>query len=223
MTAIQGFPKPSTIKELRGFLGTVNFYRKFLKGAAAILAPLNKELEGPKIKGSSPVNWTAEIEEWFQNCKRAFAEATLLAHPDTDADWAIFTDASQGAVGAVLQQRTVKVWQPPAFHSRTLSAMLQKYSTYDGELQAIYEAVHKFRYIFEGRHVTIYTDHKPLVHAFKQKPERASPWQFRRLDFIGQFITDVEHVSGTDNIVADTLSRVEAIATAVSTQELAQA
>lgn len=100
---------------------------------------------------------------------------------------------------------------------------MQKLSTYDRELQAIYEAVQKFRHIFEARHIRIYTDHKPLVHAFEQKLERASPWQFRRLDFIGQFTTDIAHVSGEDNIVADTLSRVESVAVAVTPVELAQA
>ncbi len=75
--------------------------------------------------------------------------------------------------------------------------------------------------MFEGRHIAIYTDHKPLMHAFKQKPERASPWQFRRLDFIGQFTTDIRHISGSNNIVADALSRVDAIFIAVPSEELA--
>ena len=96
-------------------------------------------------------------------------------------------------------------------------------STYDRELHAVHEAIRHFRHIFEGRHVTIFTDHKPLVHAFKQRPEKATPWQFRRLDFIGQFTTDIQHIAGAENIVADTLSRVDAIAAAVSPREIAPA
>jgi len=59
------------------------------------------------------------------------------------------------------------------------------------------------------RKFTIYMDHKPLIFAFRQKPEKSTPHQFRYLDFVGQFMTDIRHVSGDENIVTDALSRVK--------------
>ncbi|CAD6213040.1 GSCOCG00011083001-RA-CDS, partial [Cotesia congregata] len=90
-----------------------------------------------------------------------------------------------------------------AFFSKKLQPSIQKLSTYDRELHAVYEAVRHFRHMFEGKHVTVFTDHKPLLYAFQQRTERATPWQFRRLDFVGQFTTDIRHVSGHENVVAD--------------------
>jgi cleavage and polyadenylation specificity factor subunit 1 len=112
-------------------------------------------------------------------------------------------------MGAVLQQQVQDVWQPLAFFSRKLCPAQQKYSAYDRELLAIYEAVRHFRHMLEALHFTILTDHKPLTFAFHQKRDKCSPRQFNHLDFIAQFTTDIRHISGQDNIVADTLSRVE--------------
>lgn len=143
-----------------------------------------------------------------------------MAHPDISADWAIFTDASEFAVGAVLQQFIQGKWQSLGFFSKKLALRKKKLCTYDRELDAVYEAVHHFRHVFEGRHVTVFTDHKPLVHAFHQNVDKATSWRFRRLDYIGQFTTDLKHVAGQDNVVADALSRVEAISPAVSSEEI---
>jgi cleavage and polyadenylation specificity factor subunit 1 len=75
-------------------------------------------------------------------------------------------------MGAVLQQRVQDAWQLLAFFSRKLSPAQQKYSAYDRELLAIYEAVKYFRHMLEARHFTILTDHKPLTFAFHQKMDK---------------------------------------------------
>lgn len=223
VVAIREFPRPQTIKQLRRFLGMLNFYRRFTRDAASYQAPLNDCLKGPKVCGSHPVPWTPDLENAFDKCKESIAQAALLTHPDVTVPWAIFTDASDFAVGAVLQQLTQGVWQPLGFFSKKLAPNNKKLCPYDRELHAVYEAVRHFRHVFEGRHITIFTDHKPLVHAFQQNLDRASPWQFRRLDLIGQFTTEIKHVAGQDNVVADALSRVEAISPAVSTAEIVEA
>jgi len=123
-------------------------------------------------------------------------------------------------MGAVLQQRVQDVWQPLAFLSRKLSPAQQKY---DRELLAIYEAVRYFRYMLEARHFTILTDHKPLTFAFHQKRDKYSPRQFNHLDFVSQFTTDIRHISGQDNVVADALSGVEVITAPVTHEALAAA
>ena len=132
-------------------------------------------------------------------------------------------NASTSAIGAVLQQRCQDAWQPLAFFSRKLSPAQQKYSAYDRELLAIYEAVRHFRHMLEARHFTILTDHKPITFAFQQKRDNCSPRQFNHLDYISQFTTDIRHISGRDNIVADTLSRVESVASPATPEAIAAA
>jgi hypothetical protein len=124
---------------------------------------------------------------------------------------------------AVLQQRLQNVWQPLAFFSRKLCPAQHQYITYDTELLAIYEAVTYFRHMLEAQNFTILTDHKPLTFALRQKRDKCSPRKFNHLDFNSQFTTDIRHISGQDNIVADALSRVEVIAAPVTHDALAVA
>jgi hypothetical protein len=81
---------------------------------------------------------------------------------------------------------------------------------------AIYEAVRYFRRILEARHFTILTDHNLLTSSFQKKRDKYSPTNFKHLDYISQFMTDIRHISGQENIVAEALSRVEAIAAPVT-------
>lgn len=163
--AIKDFPIPTTIRQLRAFLGMINFYRKFLPRAADVQAPLHALLTG-SLKGSHPINLHGETLQAFQVCKDSLANAALLAHPDCTAKLALVTDASDRAIGAVLQQLKNGVWQPLAFFSRKLSPSQVKYSPYDRELLAIYEGIKYFRHMLEVRHFTVYTDHKPISFAF---------------------------------------------------------
>ncbi|KAA3679483.1 uncharacterized protein DEA37_0012673 [Paragonimus westermani] len=96
-------------------------------------------------------------------------------------------------------------------HSTRLLPAEARYSTFVRELLAIYSALRHFRYALDGRQFVIFTDHKSLVYAFHNRSERHSPRGVRHLDFISQFSTDVRHVSGSDNVVGDALSRVSAL------------
>ena len=107
-------------------------------------------------------------EDHSQRSKLALAAATGLVHPSATAETSINTDASDTAVGAVLQQCLHGVWTPISFFSRKLLPAEKKYSTFDKELLAIYLAVKKFRYFVEGRKFAIFTDHKPLTFVFNK-------------------------------------------------------
>lgn len=220
--AIQNFPKPTTVKQMRQFLGMMNFYRRFIPGAATDQAKLNDTLAGPKKKGKVLIQWTSELEEAFERTKNSLSRATLLAHPDAQSELAITTDASDSAIGAVVQQKKGNDWQPIAFMSKKLSPAQKKYSPYDRELLAIYQAIKYYRHLLEGRRFTVYTDHKPITYAFRQNPLQSSPRQSRHLEFIAQFTTDIQHISGKDNTVADALSRVESVKEAVNFEDLAK-
>ncbi|GFX06805.1 transposon Tf2-9 polyprotein [Trichonephila clavipes] len=217
--AILKFPKPATITQLRRFLGMLNYYRRFIRQAAHILAPLVKFLKGirnkkrpkrkVKVKPEEAQEWTDEATTAFELVKQALAHATLLHHSMPNAPLSIWVDASDFAVGGALAQFHHNVWQPLAFLSMKLSASQKNWSTYDRELLAIYRMVKRFRHMLEGREFVIYTDQKPLIYAFQQKADKCSLRQLRHLDFISQFSTNIQHVPGTQNLVADALSRIE--------------
>jgi cleavage and polyadenylation specificity factor subunit 1 len=173
----------------------LNFYCRFLPHTAAIQAPLHALLAGPCTKGSQIIEWTPALSQVFKECKASLSRTTMLAHPDGAAPIALVTDASTTAMGTVLQQRTQDAWQPLAFFLKMNTAQ-QKYSMYDRELLAIYEAVKHFRHMLEARKFVIFTDHKLLTYAFGQKRDKCSPLQFNHLDFISQFTTDIRHISG---------------------------
>lgn len=127
-------------------------------------------------------------------------------------------------MGATLEQLVDNIWQPLGFYSKKLSPTQQKYSTYDRELLAIYSALKFFRHFVEGQNLIIRTDHKPLIYAFQQNSDRASPRQARHLNFIAQFSTKIVHIAGENNTVPDALSRIQTIMPVIiSTEELLQA
>ncbi|KAL7857065.1 hypothetical protein SRHO_G00159640 [Serrasalmus rhombeus] len=203
--AIQCFARPLTVRALQEFLGMVTFYHRFIPRAASLMHPLYEALKGKAAKHA--VDWTNERLLAFNAAKRALADATMLAHPSPDAPIAITTDASDYAVGAVHEQWVDGAWQPLAFFSRLLRPAERKYSTFDRELLALYLAVRHFRFLLEGRPFVAFVDHKPLAFAMAKSSEPWSSRQQRQLAFISEFTTDVQHVAGKDNPVADCLSR----------------
>ena len=126
-----------------------------------------------------------------------------------DLQTSLHVDASDKAIGAVLQQLHDDIWKPIAFFSRKLDATQQRYSTFDRELLAAYKAVNHFHYLVEGRAFTLWSDHKPLIAAFHSKCDQLIGRRARKLSFISEFTTDVRHVRGDKNVIADALSRLE--------------
>ena len=121
VAAIQNYPKPKDVTELRRFLGMINFYRRFIANAASVQAPLNAFLQGAKKKDKRPITWTEEAEKAFKTCKDSVANAALLAHPENNSPLILTTDASDLACGAALQQQVNGTWEPIAFFSKKFS------------------------------------------------------------------------------------------------------
>ena len=221
------FLRPTTQRKLREFLGLVNFYNRFIPNCACILSPLNSFLGKRHKKGD--IQWTDEAIHAFDTIKETLTQATLLVHPKSDAPLSIATDASDVAVGAVLQQFVDHTWQPLAYFSKSLTPTERKYSVFDRELLGIYLAIKHFRYSVEGRQFHILTDHKPLTYLPSFRFTQHSPRQTRHLDYILQFTADIRHVKGSANSAADALSRVNInsltanIPPMVDLQEVAQA
>ncbi|BHF73780.1 hypothetical protein SprV_0401686300 [Sparganum proliferum] len=205
VSAISTFPVPTTIKQLRRFLGMVNYYHRFLPNGATILQPLNSLLAHSK----KTVVMTEEAVRSFNDVKAALACATALVHPRADAQLTLMTDASSTAVGTSLQQTVNGVRQPLTFFSKKLSPAEPRYSVFGRELLAVYLSIRHFRRFLEGREFVFLTDHKPLVFALRASVDRYSSREIRHLDFISQFSCDIQHVRGKENVVADALSRIE--------------
>ncbi|XP_011700955.1 PREDICTED: uncharacterized protein LOC105457789 [Wasmannia auropunctata] len=154
---------PKTARELRRYLGMLNFYRRFIPRAAAAQALLH-DLLGSK-KGATVLEWTAETKQAFEDTKNSLAQTALLAHPKAHTELALFTDASDRCVGAVLQQRQGEDWEPLAFYSKKLNPTEVKYSTFDRELLAIYLAIKYFKHMVEARKDNVTADTLSRVEA----------------------------------------------------------
>lgn len=207
--AISDFPKPNTVEELRRFLGMVNFYRSHIPRAIESQIELNKFVHHSKKRDKTAIPWDDKASLAFEQCKASLQKAVTLSHPRNDVPISLMCDASDTCLGAVLQQQIGNRWEPLGYFSKKLSETQTKYCTYDRELLAIYMAIQYFRKLFEGRELIVYTDHKPLTYAFsKINSNTETPRRTRYLLFISEFTTDIRHVGGQDNVVADSLSRV---------------
>jgi transposase InsO family protein len=206
VATIRDFQPPADKQQLQRFLGMVNFYRRFLPGAAGVLKPLTDALQGPGGKNRK-LNWTAAMDAAFCKIKQLLCEATCLAHTDPAAAISLAVDASNTHVGAVLQQQHAGGWQPLAFYSKKLDSKQRCYSAFDRELLAAYLAIRHFRCLLEGRQFAILTDHKLLMFEIHCISELWLARQQRQLSYLAEFTSDFRHVPGVDNVVADALSR----------------
>ncbi|BHF62342.1 hypothetical protein SprV_0200532400 [Sparganum proliferum] len=203
VAAIRDFPAPTSKRQLQRFLGMVNFYRRFLPNCADTILPLTNLLSGSKRTFElTPAALTS-----FEQVKALLADATLLTHYRADAPISLMVDASNVAIGAVLQQSLPDSTVPLAFFSKKLSKAETRYSTFGRELLAAYLAVRHFRHLLEGQEFTIFTDHKPLTFALRSHTDKLNSREIRQLDYISQFTSDIRHIDGSRNEVADALSR----------------
>ena len=205
VSAIRSTPPPTTLKELQRFLGMVNYYRRWIRKAAHHLDPLYSALKGkpkPRI-----LKWSPELQTSFDAIKEALASAALLHHPRPGAQLALTTDASDIAIGGVLEQRGPQGWEPLSFYSAKLQDHQRKWPPYDRELLAAFRGVRHFKSMVEGRQFTLYTDHQSLVPSMTKKTDPQTPRQTYQLACISEFTTDIRYIEGKANVVADALSR----------------
>ncbi len=149
------------------------------------------------------------MEKKLVNAKSALCKTALLAHPQQAWKLALIVDASSDCVGAALHQRSSpsSPWQPLAFFSRKLEPAQIRYSAFEREIFASCAGTRHFRYMLEGQPFTIYTDHKPLTYALVKVADGWTAMKCRQLFYVAEFTTDIHHMPGVANMVADTLSR----------------
>jgi len=194
--AIVNMAKPTTVKQLRSFIGMVNFYCTMWKRRADIMAPLTALTK--LKKGSIVAKWTSEHDAAFEKTKAIICEEVLLAYPDPNKPFVIQTDASNKQLGAVILQDN----KPVAFFSRKLTGPQSRYPIPDKEALSIVETLQEFRPLLFGAQIIIRTDHKNLTQPHF-KSHRLYSWRL----LIEEFAPTIEYIPGEHNIGADTLSR----------------
>ena len=131
--AVQEWPTPTTVSEVRSFLGFVGYYRRFIKGFSAIARPLTDltkglESQSKKIAKKTKVQWGEKEEESFQNLKEACTSTPILGFPDYTLPFILHTDASTFGLGAVLYQKQSDGTRVIAYASRSLSRSEANYT-----------------------------------------------------------------------------------------------
>lgn len=200
--AILKYPVPKTTKHLKGFLGLLGYYRKFIKNFAKITKPLTNCLKKDNIIDINNKTYV----DCFKFCKTLLMNEPLLQHPDFEKPFILTTDASNFALGAVLSQGLIGSDLPISYASRTLNEHETNYSTIEKELLAIVWATKYFRPYLYGRKFTIVTDHKPLQWLFslKEPNSKLVRWRLR----LEEFDYDICYKKGKLNSNADSLSRL---------------
>jgi transposase InsO family protein len=193
--AINNLAAPTNRKELRRFIGLINYYRDMWIRRSEVLAPLTA-LTSIKVKWK----WTEVEQNAFDTMKRLLARETILSFPDFAKPFHIHTDASKIQLGAVISQED----KPIAFYSRKLSPAQTRYTTTERELLSIVEVLKEFRNILLGQDLIVHTDHMDLTFK-KFNSDRVMRWRL----FIEEYSPNLTYVKGEDNIVADALSRLE--------------
>ncbi|GJT42535.1 putative mitochondrial protein [Tanacetum coccineum] len=195
--AMQKWPIPSTLKQLRGFLGLTGYYRRFIKDYASISQPL------VALTNKDAFKWNPSAELAYHKLKEAMVQALVLALPNFDQEFVVETDASGKGIGAVLCQDG----HPIAYWSKTLSAKHQALSTYEKEFLAVVAALDKWKGYLLDRHFKIRTDHFSLKYLLNQK--LTTPFQFKWLPKLLGYDYEIVYKKGSENVVADALSRVD--------------
>ena len=193
--AMMAIKPPKTKKQLRGFIGMINYYRDMWIRRSAVLAPLTA-----LTSKTAKWKWTDVEQKAFDTIKKILSKETLLVYPNFSKHFDIHTDASDYQMGAVISQEN----QPIAFFSRKLSKTQMNYTVGEKELLAIVECLKEYRNILLGQRIKIYTDHKNLTYA-NHTNSRIMRWRLS----LEEYGPQLEYVKGESNVVADALSRLD--------------
>jgi hypothetical protein len=196
VSTVVEWERPSTVKEVRSFLGMAGYYRRFVKDFSIIAKPMTMLThKGVKFQ------WTQECERSFCLLKDRLVSAPILTLPEFGERFTVYSDASRVGLGCVLMQNGKVI----AYASRQLRKHEENYPTHDLELAAVVFALKLWRHYLYGATCDIFTDHKSLKYIFTQKDLNLR--QRRWLELIKDYDLNIQYTPGKGNVVADALSR----------------
>ena len=211
--SVRNWPVPTTINEIRSFLGFVGYYRRFIKSFSKIARPLNDLLVGhescKKKMGNKKINWS-EVEQCaFQDLKDACCSAPVLAYADFTKPFILHTDSSLDGLGAVLYQKDPEdKLRVIAYASRSLSKSEKNYPAHKLEFLAMKWAItDKFKEYLYGAPFEVFTDNNPLTYINTSAKLDATTQRW--VACLASFTFDIFYRAGKHNIDADALSRIK--------------
>jgi hypothetical protein len=193
---VMDWKPPTTVRQIRSFLGLARYYRQFIPDFSRIAKPMTKLLKkGVKFE------WSQKCEDAFHALRHHVTTAPVLAQPDNTKSFDVYCDASGTGLSCVLMQDNRVI----AYASRALRPHEQNYPTHDLELAAVVHALKLWRHYLMGAHCNIYTDHKSLKYIFTKGDLNMR--QRRWLELIKDYDLEVHYHPGKANVVVDALSR----------------
>jgi hypothetical protein len=183
---------PTTVHQVRSFLGLAGYYRRFILDFSKLVKPITSLL-----KNDTKFNWSSRCNEAFEQLKVLLTTAPVLAQPDIEKPFDMYCDASGSGLGCVLMQEGRVV----AYASRQLRRHEEHYPTHDLELAVVVHALKIWRHYLLGNICHIYTDHKSLKYIFTQS--ELNMRQRRWLELIKDYELEIHYHPGTANVVAD--------------------
>lgn len=194
--AVMVWPVPTSVSEIRSFLGLVGYYRRFVPDFSRISQPMTK-----LMKNTTSFKWDDSCKEAFQKLEKRLTTAPILTLLFRTEGFEVFSDASQKGLGCVLMHNGKVI----AYASRQHKSHEENYPTHDFELAAVVFTLKIWRHYLYGVQCKVYTDHKSLKYIFTQK--ELNMRQRRWLELIKDYDLVTQYHEGKANVVADTLSR----------------
>ena len=202
INALLNMPRPANIKSIRSYLGFVSYYRRYIPNFSATCEPLIN-LTRKNVKFS----WDEKCETAFQTLKQALLNPPILAFPDPNKQFILYTDASDKAIGAILKQKHGDVERIVHYISHSLSPTQQRWATLHKEAYSIIYTVDKLNHLLADTPTPfiIRTDHRPLeslLHG-RHSNRKLQMWAV----MLSAYNYKIEYIKGSHNNQADFMSR----------------
>ena len=207
---LKDWPIPKCLKDVRKFLGFAGYYRRFVKGFASVVRPLNDLLVGYSTKKPTkrkvPFKWEAPQQQAFDTVIEKLSNPPVLAYADYKLPFKIHTDASCSGLGAVLYQCQDGLDRVIAYASRSLKPSERNYPAHKLEFLALKWAVtDKFHDYLYGAQFEVVTDNNPLTYVLSTAKLDATG--HRWVAALANYNFAITYRSGKLNKDADGLSR----------------